>query len=339
MSAETHDERPGPGGGPRPCRRGPAPDGRARSPAAAPAAPGRALRTHLLVVEQGHDGPVGSVVGGDRAASAVTAAHAEHRLSSRAEAMSSAGAPRRAGGVRSCSMRSQRGDVVRIEPRELAGHEGRQLAFDAAPPAPRPGVRWSCLSRSRPRSLTSRSRWMASCGTRASGWSTRTRSIRPSTEHEPPRQPEVTVEPGVDERRRRRPPRRADANRRCRCRGGASPAGWGSRCGRPRCGEAHGGTAPAGTRHADQSARRGRCTRARRRRPRAPPRRGAEAGLDPAPRRHWPRRGRARASRHEEGAQDSGLLPRGHAGSQAGVNRYRIGGDDKPARRCSAESA
>ena len=105
--------------------------------------------------------------------------HVEQRLSRRAEASSSPAPPRRAGGVRSWSMRSHARTERASKPPVAASHDTNSPSV--ALPRPQIGVRCTCLSRSSPRSPISRSRWMASCGTRATGVETFTSRTEPST--------------------------------------------------------------------------------------------------------------------------------------------------------------
>ena len=78
-----------------------------------------------------------------------------------------------------------------------ASHSANSPVVDV--PLPQTGCRCCCLSSIRPRSLTSRSRWIASCGTRATGRRTSTSCDEPSAQHDPPGDAEVAVEPRVEQ--------------------------------------------------------------------------------------------------------------------------------------------
>ena len=67
----------------------------------------------------------------------------------------------------------------------------------AANPTPQTGLRCCCVSSSSPTALTSRSRWTASCGTRAIGSCTSTSVVVPSRGDQPPGDAEVAIEPRV----------------------------------------------------------------------------------------------------------------------------------------------
>ena len=84
--------------------------------------------------------------------------------------------------------------------RQAAGQPARRTRRRAAHPMPHTGVRCCCLSSTRPRSLTSRSRWMASCGTRQIASSTRDVDGRAVAQHDAAGDAEVAVEPRVDQR-------------------------------------------------------------------------------------------------------------------------------------------
>ena len=123
------------------------------------------------------------------------------RLSSRADETSSWRRPSRAPGVRSWTMRVP-GDDGRRRRRRPRRPRTRRRRRPRPGPTPHTGVRCCCGLSLRPWPLTSRSRWMASCGMRRSGPSqAKSRSSSsPSTRTvDPARQAEVAVEPRVPE--------------------------------------------------------------------------------------------------------------------------------------------
>ena len=101
---------------------------------------------------------------------AATAAQHDTWLSSRPAASSDRSAPSTSGGVRSYRHSSQAAMSAAAVPARLASHSANSPG--RGDPEPHTGVRCCCLSSTRPRSLTSRSRWIASCGTRATGSAT-----------------------------------------------------------------------------------------------------------------------------------------------------------------------
>ena len=132
---------------------------------------------------------------------------------------SSSSTPSSAGGVRSWSISVPGHDSAGATPASAARNARSSPSTGA--PSPQIGARCCWRSRTTPFSLTSRSRWIASCATRRSGRSTFTRRRRTVAERDPPREPEVAVEPGVHAARRRRRRRRAGASRAHRCRDAA----------------------------------------------------------------------------------------------------------------------
>ena len=138
----------------------------------------------------------------EAAAMASTAAQHDARLSMPGRGESSPSRPSRAGGVRSCVMRSHHTMAPGSAPSSAA--RTRRSRPARAPPRPQIGVSSVCWSRARPL-FTSRSRWMASCGDpeeRARRRRTQLdgRGALAAPHGHPPRDAEVAVEPRVVER-------------------------------------------------------------------------------------------------------------------------------------------
>ena len=115
---------------------------------------------------------------GSAASRASVAIQHDSWLSRRPAASSDASAPSTAAGVRSNRHNSH-------QPRSAAGTSRRSASQvrkspSRQAPVPHTGVRCCCLSSCRPRSFTSRSRWMASCGTRHTASSTAMSTVAPS---------------------------------------------------------------------------------------------------------------------------------------------------------------
>ena len=110
---------------------------------------------------------------------ASTAAQHESWLSSRPEASNDRSPPRIAGGVRSNKHSSQAATSAEATPKRSASHAANSP--ERAGPVPHTGVRCCCLSRIKPRSLTSRSRCIANWGTRQTASSTMTSAVEPPT--------------------------------------------------------------------------------------------------------------------------------------------------------------
>ena len=139
------------------------------------------------------------------ATSASTAAWHDSRLSSRGAPIELAvDARASAGGVRSWTHHVPGEDVVPARRRCALGHEARRSRPRRRAQRPRPARGAPARLSTRPRSLTSRSRWMASCGIRRSGSSMRKQALVGAVaagigHGDPARQPEVAVEPRVEQ--------------------------------------------------------------------------------------------------------------------------------------------
>jgi hypothetical protein len=121
------------------------------------------------------------------------------RLSRRGAKTSSSSTPPRVGGEVVEREVGARGGLGRDAAASAEG--SARLRRGSTPGAARPqvGARWSCGLSLSPSSLTLRSRWTASCETRARGRWTRARWAAPSSVKHHPREAEVAVEPGVPE--------------------------------------------------------------------------------------------------------------------------------------------
>ena len=124
---------------------------------------------------------------GSVASNASSAHQHDTRLSRRADAMRSCAGPSSAGALMSWNIRSQLKISAACTSRCPASH--CEKSPSVVGPRPQIGVRCCCLSSCRPLSFTSRSRWMASCGTRAIGSFTCTRCVssRVTTRPDKPR--------------------------------------------------------------------------------------------------------------------------------------------------------
>ena len=112
---------------------------------------------------------------GSAAARAVVAAQHDTWLSRRPLASSERSAPSTAAGWTSNRHSSHAaGTAVPARSAIHCANVGRRASVAHT------GLMWAWRSRTRPRSLTSRSRWIASCGTRAIGSSTATSVVVPS---------------------------------------------------------------------------------------------------------------------------------------------------------------
>ena len=158
---------------------------------------GGALAADLLVVEQRDHGGASTVGAGARTARRPRPSTTPGCRAGRWRA-GSRRRPSTAAGVRSNRHRSQPRDRRRRR-RRPARRATRGTRPSRGAPVPQTGVRCCCLSSTSPRSLTSRSRWIASCGTRQIGASTATSAIEPSREHDPAGDAEVAVEPRVQQ--------------------------------------------------------------------------------------------------------------------------------------------
>ena len=185
--------RRGPGGGRRGRRRGPA---TSRSSTVAQAARRRRRwPTSLPTSSWSNRQTTGTSAGagaGWRRDSAATAAQHEQRLSSRARASSSLVDAQDAPGREVVDHDVPRQDVVGGSTPSSLGQEARRSRPRRARRAPQTGARCCWGLSIRPSVVDSRSRWMASCGTRSSGRSTRSRRIsgrrrRPRTATRPER--------------------------------------------------------------------------------------------------------------------------------------------------------
>ncbi len=119
-------------------------------------------------------------------------------LSSRPAARRSPGRPEHRGGREVEQAQVPGGDGAGSHAGCAASHSRNSPSRGL--PMPHTGARWACLSSTSPFSFTSRSRWIASCGTRATGSSTATRWARRRAIDQSTGDAEVAVEPRVQQR-------------------------------------------------------------------------------------------------------------------------------------------